>query len=149
MPDYRITLPMVKWGVGYANTLRAGYLLDNVTGWDEPRAGSDAVQAPSGVEESWIVGTDYLLAGDLTFIPQSDTTDPVATGWSGATGVRAFLAWGRDKNVLRFYPDATDAATYIECYLVEPMTGEPASEQDGTRRVKLKLRNSTTPFDGY
>src|SRR5581483_7393698 len=125
MPNYRITYPMIKWGAAFANTLHVGYWLDNVNAWDEPRAGSETVQSPSGAEDAWDVGTDYYLAGDITFIPTTDTADPLATGWDGTTGVRAFLAWARDKNLLRFYPDATDATTHIDCYLVEPMQGPP------------------------
>lgn len=149
MPNYRITRPMIKWGAAFANTLSIGYWLDNVSAGDEPRAGSETVQTPSGVEDSWTVGTDYILNGDVRFIPPADTASPVATGWDGATGFRAFLAWARDKNLVRFYPDATDAATHTDCYLVSPMTGQGASEADGTRMVSLKLRNSTAAFDGY
>jgi hypothetical protein len=148
MPNYRTKVPKILWGAAFANTLAIGYWLDNTAAGDEPRPGSEVVQAPSGIEEAWTIGTDFLLTGEVRYIPPTDTATPVATGWDGATGFRAFLAWARDKNVIRFYPDAT-AGTSIDCYLVEPMTGQAAPEADGTRRVVLKLRNTTTAFDGY
>lgn len=150
MPNYRIKYPKILWGAAFANTLSVGYWLDNVSAWSEPRAGSDSVQAPSGVEDAWTVATDFYLAGEITFIPPTDTVSPVATGWDGLTGVRAFLEWVRDKNVFKFYPDASDPTTHIDgCYLVDPMNGEPTPEADGTRRIRLKIRNATSSFDGY
>lgn len=144
----RFKLPKILWGAGFANTLWLGYPLDNISAGDEPRAGSSFDQAPSGVEDAWIVGTDYVLSADLRYIPQADTAVPVATGWDGPTGFRAFLQSARNKNLVRFYPDK-DAAGYIDSYLVEPMSGQGDPEDDGTRRVRIKLRNSVTPYDGY
>lgn len=149
MTSHRRAFPKILWGAALANTLNVGYWLDNVSAWSEPRAGSEQVQAPSGIEEAWTVGRDYYLQADLAWIPQTDTASPLATGWDGATGVRAFLEWAQDKNVFRFYPDANDAATHIDCYLVDPMTGAPAPELDGSRRLTIKMRNITTAFDGY
>lgn len=149
MPSYRLTRPRIIWGPTLSTWLTLGYPLDNVSAGDEPREGSETVQTPSGVEDSWRVGTDYVLTADVRFIPPTDTSSPLATGWDGTLGFRAFLAWARDKNVIRFLPDANDAGTYIDCYLVAPMTGQGTSENDGTRMVTLKLRNSATPFDGY
>lgn len=149
MTSYRRAYPKILWGAALANTLNVGYWLDNVTAWDEPRAGSEQAQAPSGVEDAWTVGRDYYLQADITWIPQTNTASPLATGWDGAAGVREFLAWARDKNLIRFYPDANDAATHIDCYLVDPMNGSPAPEVDGSRRLTLKIRNGATPFDGY
>lgn len=148
MTDFRAKRPKILWGTSFANTLSFGYPLDSVVAGDEPRAGSSFDQAPSGVEDAWIVGTDYVLAAEARYIPQADTASPVATGWDGATGVRAFLAWARDKNVVRFYPDK-DGGTFIDSYLVEPMTGQGALEEDGTKRVAFKLRNASTAYDGY
>lgn len=140
MPDYRLKVPKILWGAALANTLTLPYPLDNVIAGPEPRAGSESDQAPSGVEDAWTVGTDYILEGDARWIPQAT--------WDGATGFAAFLTWARDKKVIRFYPDK-DAGTYIDCYLVEPMTGQGEQENDGTRRIRLRLRNVTTAFDGY
>lgn len=148
MADYRAKRPKILWGASFANTLSFGYPLDSVKAGDEPRAGSSVDQAPSGVEDAWTVGTDYVLAASVRYIPQTDTASPVATGWDGATGFRAFLAWARDKNLVRFYPDK-DAGTFIDCYLVEPMTGQPELEEDGTRVLALKLRSPSVSFDGY
>ena len=148
MTDFRAKRPKILWGSGFANTLSFGYPLDNVVAGDEPRAGSSVDQAPSGVEDAWTVGTDYVLSADVRYIPQADTVSPTATGWDGATGFRAFLAWARDKNLVRFYPDK-DAGTFIDSYLVDPMTGQGSLEEDGTKRVTLKLRNASAAYDGY
>ena len=148
MTDFRAKRPKILWGSGFANTLSFGYPLDNVQAGDEPRAGSVVDQAPSGVEDAWTVGTDYVLSADVRYIPQTDTASPVATGWDGATGFRAFLQWARDKNLVRVYSDK-DGGTFIDSYLVEPMSGQPELEEDGTRRLRIKIRNASTAYDGY
>lgn len=150
MPNYRQKLAAIAWGAAFANTLNVGYWLDDVTAGDEPRAGSEQLQSPAGSEDAWTVGTDYVLQCKVRWIPQSNTSSPLATGWDGSTGFRAFLQWARDKNAFKFYPDVSDLTTHIDnCYLVEPMTGQGAFEADGTRVVQLKIRNASTPFDGY
>lgn len=149
MPNHRITYPKILWGAALANTLNVGYWLDNVSAGPEPRAGSEQVQTPSGIEEAWTVGTDYVLQADIAWIPQTNVASPLATGWDGATGVGAFLSWAQDKNVFRFFPDATDAATHFDCYLVAPMSGQPTPEADGSRRLTIKIRNAAAAFDGY
>lgn len=147
--SFRATHPKILWGAGLANTLYFGYALDNVVAESEPRSGSEQIQAPSGVEDAWTVGTDYVLTFDARWIPQADTVTPQATGWDGATGFRAFLEWARDKNAFSFYPDATAGTVIASCYLAEPMKAAAASESDGTRRLTLKIRNASTAFDGY
>lgn len=148
MPSNRFARPKILWGAAFVNTINVGYPLDNVTAGDEPRAGSVFDQSVSGLEDSWITGRDYLLTGDLRHIPQTDTTSPVATGWDGATGVREFLAYARQKNVIRFYPDAS-AGAFIDCYLSDPMKGAGSTETNGLRKLTITLRNTTTAFDGY
>ena len=149
MPDYRNKLAKITWGAAFANTLRLGYPLDNARTGDEPRAGSVVDQAPSGVEDAWEVGIDYLLTFDARYIPLADTVSPVATGWDGAAGFRAFLAWARGKQLFRFYPDNA-AGTYFTSYLVEPMKGSGELEGDGTRKIAMTIRNSAAvAFDGY
>lgn len=149
MADYRLKVAKITWGAAFANTLNLGYPFDSFKSGSEPREGSEQVQAPSGVEEAWTVGVDHILDVVARWIPQTDTASPVATGWDGATGFRAFLQWARDKNLCRVYRDATDGASSIDCYLADPMTGYPDPEADGTRTIGLKFRNYLTPFDGY
>lgn len=148
MTDFRTKIPKITWGAAFANTLSFGYLLDAIIAGSEPRDGSESVQGVSGVEDSWSVGTDYLLEADARWIPQANTASPVATGWDGATGWRAFLESARDKNVFRFYPDK-DGGTYLTCYLVEPMRGQGEPETDGTRKIRFRMRNASSAFDGY
>lgn len=145
----RLALPKILWGAAFANTLNIGYPLDNAIAGDTPRPGSETIQAPSGSEDAWTVGWDYVLQGDIRWIPQSNTSSPLATGWDGATGFRAFLQFARDKNLIRFYPDAT-LGTFIDSYFVAPMQDPPPSESDGTRRLGgFRIRNFTTAYDGY
>ncbi len=140
--------PKITWGTSFANTL--GFLgpLDNAVAYGEPREGSEFLQATSGAEDAWIVGTDQVLEGDVRWIP--GVTSGSVTGWDGSTGWSAALAWLRAKNAARFYPDAT-SGTYQTVYLVEPARGAPTIEEtDGTRRLRLKLRDTTqTAFTGY
>jgi hypothetical protein len=148
MPNNRLALAKFLWGAGLANTLTIGYRLDSVVSGSDCRDGSAWIQAPSGVEDAWITGTDYVISFELRWIPQVDLASPVYTGWDGTTGVRAWLEWMRAKNLGRFYPDAT-AGTFIDSYLTDPMKGLPTAEADGQRRLPITLRNSSTPYDGF
>jgi hypothetical protein len=149
MPSNKFKTAKFTWGAAFANTLNIGYPLDNVSAGDEPRAGSMFEQAPSGVEDSWITGRDYKLTFDVRWIPQVDVASPVATGWdTGTVGFAEFLYWVRQKNQCRFFPDAA-SGTYILSYLSDPMQGTPPPETDGSRKMTMTLRNSTTPYNGY
>lgn len=133
----------------FPSTLQLGYPLDNATAYPEPREGSEWVQASSGEEDSWLLGDEQLVEGLARWIPSADTADPVATGWDGAAGWAAFLSWARAKNVFRFFPDAA-VASYHSCTLVEPLQGPPALEEDGSRQVLLRLRDTGgVAFTGY
>jgi hypothetical protein len=146
------TLPKVTWGASFANTLNIGYPLDNAVAYPEPRKGYAIVEAPSGARDSWIPGTAQRLAGDARWIPAANTTTPLATGWdTSSTGFAAFLTWARAQNPFRFFPDAT-SGTYLTCYLVEPMEGEPPQENDGTRHLRIVIQTIETEssvFTGY
>jgi len=143
-------IPKITWGTSFANTLNFGFPLDNPVAWNDPREGSEVLVMESGARDAWTLGTDEFLAGDVRWIPGQNTTDPVATGWDGSTGFKAFLAWARDMNKLRFYPDK-NSGTYHTCYLVEPLKGEPPAEPDGTRRIRLVIVDDGTQgaFTGY
>lgn len=149
MPDYRATLPKFTWGAAFANTMNIGYPVDNWGTYADPRDGFLTVRSPAGIRDVWDTADDYFLALDLGYIPASGTASPLATGWDGLTGGRAFLSWAR-RNPIRFYPDAS-SGFYWDCELVEPMSGAPALEEDGTRRLKVVLRHAdaTKPFEGY
>ena len=147
-------VPKITWGASYANTLEIPFF-DNPIDRPEPRAGSEQDQGSSGIEESWLVGVDQLLDGEVRFIPTTDTADPLASGWDGTTGWAAFLEWAWQKNKVRWFPDRT-SGTYIECYLVEPWVGwQPSREPaDGLNALHLVLRIAETApagtrFTGY
>lgn len=95
------TAARITWGASFANTLNIPYVDDPVA-YPEPRSGSEWGQGPSGVEDAWTIGDDEVLAFVARWIPTTNTADPLATGWDGATGWAAFLKWARDKNVFRF-----------------------------------------------
>jgi hypothetical protein len=140
--------PKITWGTSFANTLDIAYPLDNFKAYSTYREGSQFAQTMAGVEDAWIIGTDYTLEGDVRWIRTTNTTTPLATGWDGSTGVRAFLEWAREKNQFRFYPDTT-VNTYILSYLVEPLDGSHSLESDGTRTIRLVMRNASTAYEGY
>lgn len=109
MPDYRPIRPRIRWGSGspgYTNELIFRTPLDEAVAWGEPSVGSAFAVAPSGVEDAWLEAYEYFLAGAARHIPTADVVSlPPATGWEGAAGWDALLAWAREKNLLRFYPD--------------------------------------------
>ena len=148
MPSFRFARPKFTWGAAFVNALSIGYPLDSVKAGDEPRAGSAFDRSVAGIEDSWITGTDYLLTAMVRYIPQVDSASPLATGWDGTTGFRAFLAYARQKNLVRFFPDAT-SGTFVACYVADPMQGTPDYETDGARKLTITLRNTTAAFDGY
>lgn len=143
-----LMIPKITWGTSFANTLNIGYPLDDWNATSTFREGSEFVQSLSGVEDAWIVGTDFILKGTVRWIYTANSTNPTQTGWDGLTGWRAFLEWARQKNAFRFFPDK-DVNTYITSYLVEPLDGAHSVEPDGTRSINLVIRNSTTAYDGY
>lgn len=146
-------IPKITWEASFANTLNIGYPLDNAVSYSRPMEGSEWNKSPAGVEDAWIVATEQLLEGDCRWIPSATTTTPggdAITGWDGATGWNAFLAWVRDKNKFRFYPDK-GSGTYHTCYIEEPMSGAPGSEREGERRVRIIIVDDgvTGAFTGY
>jgi hypothetical protein len=131
----------ITWGAAFANTLLPAYPLDKATAYAEPKEGQETVKLGSGVEDAWALTEDQVLEGDVRWLTMAE--------WDGATGWRAFLAWARQKNVFRFYPDK-DSGTYYSCYIQEPTAGPPTLEDDMTRSVHLKLRTSDdSPITGY
>lgn len=137
--------PKITWGASFVNTLTIAYPLDDWRSYSEQRGGSITLQVESGTEDAWDMGSDYVLEGSARWITSTGTNP---SGWDGSTGWRAFLEWARLKNVFRFYPNA-DVNTYYSCYLVEPLNGQHTLEMDGTRSIRLVIRNPTSPFDGY
>lgn len=111
MPAYRGIRPRIRWGATWGNDLVVPWPLDDAIAYGAPREGSDWVIAPSGASDAWIVGTDYYLEGDLRWLPGEPRADRPASGWDyhatpgDARGVEGWLAWARQQNTLRYYPD--------------------------------------------
>lgn len=148
MTNFHNITPKIEWGASFANTLNVGYPVDNFATWTEPRQGSQWIQSQSGLEDSWIIGYDYYLQVDIRWIPTTDTDNPVATGWDGATKWRGFMEWALARNTFLYYPNKNEATNY-ESYLVSPLEGGPSLEPDGTKRITLIMRNPTSPYEGY
>lgn len=145
MSTYRI--PKITFGSSYTGTLTIGYPLDNAIAYSKNREGTEYVQSPSGVEDAWVVGTDFMLTGDIRWIPTSASISPSQSGWDDVQGWRAFLEDARAKNEFRWYPDRS-LAPYHTCYLVNTDT-TPTLEPDGTRALHIEMRQSSSSFVGY
>lgn len=137
----------ILWGPTFENELRIGFPLYDFVSDREERDGSEHVQSPAGVEDSWITGRDYVLDAEVRFIPDGPNTSPVQTQLSGANSWQAFLDYARDANALRFIPDETALDFYIDnVYLVEPRKGFGGLGPDIRRKARIKLRNATMDF---
>lgn len=135
------------WGTNFENQVSIGYPLFDVVTDREERDGSEHIQSPAGVEDSWITGRDYTLDVEARWIPDGPNTSPVQTQLSGPVSWQEFLDWARDTNSFRFVPDATVPDFYVDnVYLVEPRKGFGSLTADIKRKVQLKLRNATKDF---
>lgn len=149
-------MPICKmlWGASssgasphYENELLLGYpaydwITDRV-----PREGSEFAQAPSGVEDAWITGRDYVFEGEFRFIPDKPSTSPERSVVAGPNSWQAFLDYCRDKNDFRFVPNVNTPDFYVEkCYLVEPLRGFGGNLADLTRGVRLVMRTTSMDF---
>lgn len=143
------TIPSIAWESSFANTLNIGYLPDNPVSYSKPLEGSVQIRYNDGAADAWTVGTRYFLEFDLRWIPTLDTTNPVATGWDEADGVRLFLEWAKDMNEFRFIPDKDTPGTFILSRLISPINDAPSLEADGTRRLRLVIENTSSPYTGY
>jgi hypothetical protein len=131
-----MTISKIVWD---GNDLVFGYPLDNAVSYTAAMDGSQFVRIENGDEYSWIPLTHYILEGEVRWISTAQ--------WDGATGWRAFLEYARQKNTFSFYRDKD--GTGITSYLVEPLDGNHDIEVDGTRKLRLVIRNSTTPYTGF
>jgi hypothetical protein len=129
--------PSILWN---GNTLQFEYPLDNAISYSTIIDGSQMLRTENGTEYSWIPNTNFILEGDVRWIS--------TTQWDGTTGWRAFLEYARAKNKFNFYIDSNEPES-VESYLVEPLNGEHELEPDGTRRIRLVVRNTTTSYEGF
>lgn len=141
----------------YVRNVAALGLVDNVIAWDQPAAGYATARNSAGTEDAWVTATDYMVGLDVRWVGQSPADVPIeVSGWEGLNevpgincGVGAMLRAGRDKEDLLWVPDRSDCSSYITSKLAEPLQGPPSLEQDGRRRQRIVLRNTTTEFAGY
>lgn len=100
-----------------------------------------------------LTGATFTRASTATFTQETMPTPRYAT-WDGALGVREFLrhaAIGRKP--VRVYPDLASyfaGVGMIESTVIEPTRAmADSTEADGSKRVRLKLRNPSTAYEGY
>lgn len=145
---------LFKWGASssgasphYENELLIGYSLFDWITDRPPREGSVFVQAPSGAEDAWVTGRDYVMDAEVRFIPDKPSTTPERAVVAGPLSVQAFLDYCRDKNPFRFVPNVNTPDFYVEqCYLVEPIRGFGGNLADLTRGVRLVMRTTSMDF---
>lgn len=143
-----------RWGASssgasphYENELLIGYSLFDWITDRPPREGSVFVQAPSGAEDAWVTGRDYVMDAEVRFIPDKPSTSPERAVVAGPLSVQAFLDYCRDKNDFRFVPNVNTPDFYVEqCYLVEPIRGFGGNLADLTRGVRLVMRSTSMDF---
>lgn len=148
---YRGTVPKIAWGTGFADTLTFAQPLDVANCYSGSPAGWEpvTVEAVNGERDGWAHATFEFLEGVVKRIPRVDTGG--VTGWEGATGWDAFLAWARDANPFRFYPDAS-AGTYWEVLLWAPLEEgqhEEAWSRHRELRIVMRMVAADTLFVGY
>jgi hypothetical protein len=153
MGIYQATSPRIMWGSGFTTSASFAFPIDNAQSISEQRDGSEYVVAPSGNTDAWTTGRNFLLTGNWRWIPTTNSTSPLQTGWDGTTGVRAMLEYMQDQQPVRLYPDAKGSA-FITCYLSSPMgpnsvAGAVSIEADGSRNLQMTLYSSGSAFDGY
>lgn len=133
----------IRWGLGNSSVLTIGYPVDNLSVFSQPRNGSEFVQTMGGVEDAWITGVDYYLDATIRWIPNQGTAS--ATGWQGSQGWDAFLRWARDKRPFIWVMDV-ETGLGIESTLVEPLSGGPGVEMDGTKSIRILIRNPNQEY---
>jgi len=131
-------IPLIKWGNLFQNELYFYYPLYDWVTRSEALDGSQFLRIESGEEDAWIVNTSYVLEATIRFITQEQWD----TEWV------PFLEWAKQKNQFRWYPDSTNLInSKILSYLVEPITTAPTIETDGTRTLRLVIRNSISSYE--
>lgn len=131
-------IPKIEWGDNLENTIYFDYPLYDWVTRSEALDGSQFLRIESGYEDSWIVNISYVLEATVRFITQEDWDD----NWL------PFLEWARQKNQFRFYSNQYGFNTvYYLSYLVEPITEAPTIEPDGTRTIRLVIRNSSEAYE--
>lgn len=129
---YRGVLPKITWGAAFANTIVFARPLDDPVSWPEP-VDASATPCKNGEEDGWTHGDRWFLSGRVRRVPRVDTAG--VTGWEGATGWDAFLAWARDEQAARFYPDAA-GGTFFLVYVLQPEAGH---EEEISRHRQFEL----------
>lgn len=142
-------VPKITWGAAFANTLVFAQPLDDALSYGEP---VEALIEPAknGDADGWVLGTGLqreYLRGIVHRIPRVATAG--ITGWEGATGWDAFLAWAREPNAFRFFPNAA-SGTFRLSYLEAPIDEGHNEEITRHRSIELIIAAADDlPFTGY
>ncbi len=148
------TNSLILWGRNsdgtyhYENRLLFGRPGYNMVTDRVPRPPSQSGQGPSGVEDAFIVGRDFVLWITNKWIPDG-SSDATMSPLSGPVGWQAFFDYARDKNPFRFVPDATYPGFYVDgCYLVDPIGKGSLGQLDDVilRDIPYQIRNPSLDF---
>lgn len=148
MPVGKVLWGAASSGYTYENELLLGYTLYDPVDDRTPRAGSQWLQAPSGVEDAWLTGLDYTLKCEARWIPDSPASTPQRSPVGGPNSWSQFLDYARAKNTFRFVPNAAYPNFWVDgVYLVEPTSGLGALDATKLlRNVPLILRQPNVPW---
>ena len=149
MANYTNATPRILWGAGFANSLVFYGKLDRAN--TMPRYAVETV-ALVGVDGG-AAGESYearsCLIGTVRRIPR--VTAGGVSGWEGADGWVAALAWMRDANPFRWVYDQTALGAYRLAYLVEPRRGPYGEEVNRFKSIEgLVIRSADNlAWEGY
>lgn len=147
---YRGLRPQITWGASFANTLVFAQPLDNATCYSRDTVEAQRVAARNFESDGFAYGSRGILTGMVRRIPRVDTGS--VTGWEGATGWDAFLAWARDAQPFRWYPDIVgNPSLYWTCYFADDEDPEGHDEEITRHRtLTLTMRQADDAwFEGY
>lgn len=145
--------PRITWGASFANTLDVGAPLDRAINYPNWSEGSEVRETPAGTRDPWLMRREHILEGTLRWIPIANMASPLATGWDGATGVRAFLDWAAS-NQFRWIPNRTSPGTFQTMWLLEPIEDIAAAvsleSNHRYRSLRIVMRTADdSAIEGY
>ena len=142
----------------YGRCVVAPGWLDKAVAWEDEAEGGERALSPDGSWNTWASPADGRLRADVRWIPRVTHTAPVfATGWEGLSGDPSLIepGWETLLAAVRRLGLPVDVALYndkttalVSCTLLEPVTGPPEQEDDGTRRIRLVLSSRSARFNG-
>ena len=127
-------IPEFRWGADFAQAWRPAYPVDAVRYFDRPRVVERTVTL-AGVEDAWIAGTDYLVAGRVRWMGRGQ--------FASDAGFAGLVRAARD-GAVRCYPDPVTAPDwFVPCYVENVDAIAPEPEPDLTMSAEVTLRGAS------